>query len=491
MSRNKSEMKQWAKENMKGVENTLFPSFTPDMKQLDEDGIRWDVQQSIKHGFFSMMCALETGLTMEEAKQFLAIAAAEAGDDIVVTTSIIMDTLEDNMELMLHAEKVGVAGILLGYPPNFHPDTTEEIYEVTKQFCDATNMHVTLYPSPHFHFNRFHNSGFPIDILERLVEIDNVVAIKVGELGMFADMHRLVGDKVLIGCPVERYAPLLIQGFGMQWMGAGCYEVFQSPEKPYLVDYFNLLLEGKTAEGMELYWKIAPARQTFEQQFNQTVMTGTYNWQQQKFYQWCVGGNGGLTRQPAMKVHTWEMEMTRLAFRMIDIEPRTNDEEFIMGRANYARRGAVADNGLDVDVSAVTFKDAEDHELPLSTFAGDVVVLYGGGQSAAEEGKKWGEALTAVYQGNGDQVQCREVAFVGDLAPFISKQAVKKNIVKNAVAQPLFDWSGEGAKALNLTNPNTLHVFVIDKVGHLRFKVAGNFSEESMTHLNQQIISLN
>ncbi|GIK56774.1 MAG: hypothetical protein BroJett015_24370 [Chloroflexota bacterium] len=44
MSRKKSDLKQWAKENMKGVENTLFPSFTPDMKHLDEAGIRWDVQ---------------------------------------------------------------------------------------------------------------------------------------------------------------------------------------------------------------------------------------------------------------------------------------------------------------------------------------------------------------------------------------------------------------------------------------------------------------
>ena len=227
MSRKKSEMKQWSKKHMKGVENTLFPSFTPDMKRLDEAGIRWDVQQSIKHGFFSMMCATETGLTLDEAKQFVAIAADEAGDDILVTVSLILDTFADNMALLRHAEKVGVDGILLGYPPNFRPNSSEEIYEVTKQFCDATNMHVTLYPSPHFHFNRFHNSGFPLDILQRLVEIENVVAIKVGELGMYADMHRLVGDKVLLGCPVERYAPLLVQGFGMQWMGAGCYEVFQ------------------------------------------------------------------------------------------------------------------------------------------------------------------------------------------------------------------------------------------------------------------------
>ncbi|MCL4872246.1 MAG: dihydrodipicolinate synthase family protein [Anaerolineae bacterium] len=482
MSRKKFELKQWAKENMKGVENTLLPSFTPDMKGLDEEGIRLDVRQSIKHGFFSMMCATEAGLTLAEAKQFLSIAADEAGGAIIVTTSLILDSLEDNMELMLHAEQVGVDGILLGYPPQFHPHTATEIYEVTRQFCEATNMHITLYPSPHFHFNRFHNSGFPLEIVEGLAEIDNVVAIKVGELGLYADLHRLVGDKVLLGCPVERYAPLLVQGFGMQWMGAGCYEVFQSPGKRYLVDYFNLLLSGKTAEAMDIYWKLAPARITFEQQFNQTVMTGTYNWQQQKYYQWCVGGNGGLTRQPAMKVHTWEMEMTKMAFRMIDIEPNENDDEFIMGRTNYCRRNAVADNALSVDVSGLVLTDAGDREVALSAFAGEVLVLYGGGQGAAEEGKKWGQSLASI-----EEVTAIEVVFVGELPSFVPKKLVKKNVVNNAVNQPVFDWSGTVARMLGVTNPNSPHLFVIDRSGRLRFKLVGPYSVENMAQVKAEI----
>ena len=337
MTRSKAEMKKWAKAHMKGVENTLFPSFMPGMKELDEEGIRLDVRQSIRHGFFSMMCATETGLTLEEAKCFVEIAAEEAGDKILVTTSLILDSLEDNMELMLHAEKVGLAGVLLGYPPTFHPEEPEEVYRVTREFCEATQMHITLYPSPHFHFTRFHNSGFPLDILTRLADLPNVVAIKVGEMGLYADVHRLIGDRVLLGCPVERFVPLLIQGFGMQWMGAGCYEVFQSPEKPYLVEYFNLLLAGKADAAMQIYWKLTPMRNIFEAQFSQTVMTGTYNWHQQKYYQWCVGGNGGLTRQPAMKIHPWEADAIKMGYFTIDITPAENDDEFFMGKMNYRR----------------------------------------------------------------------------------------------------------------------------------------------------------
>jgi len=89
MANSKSGLKKWAKEHMKGAENTLFPSFTPDMKELDEEGIRLDVRQSIAHGFFSMMCATETGLTLEESKRFVRIAADEADGKILVTTSLL------------------------------------------------------------------------------------------------------------------------------------------------------------------------------------------------------------------------------------------------------------------------------------------------------------------------------------------------------------------------------------------------------------------
>jgi 4-hydroxy-tetrahydrodipicolinate synthase len=335
----KSELKKWSKDHLKGIENTLFPSFTPDMKNLDEEGIRLDVRQSIKHGFYSTMCATETGLTLEECKHFVEIVADEAKEKIVVTTSLILDSFESNMELLKYAEKVGVSGILLGYPPSFFPRTADEVYQETKRFCDATNMHVTIYPSPHFNFSRFHASGFPLEILEKVAEIENVVAIKVGELGLFAECNARIGDKVLVGCPVERYAPALVEGFKMQWMGAGCYEVFQSPENPALVQYFNFLLKKNFKDAMEIYWKLTPARVVFEEQFNKTVMSGTYNWHQQKYYQWCVGGNGGLTRQPAMKVHDFEIQTTNMAFRMIGIEPPQNTEEFYMGRTNYAKAG--------------------------------------------------------------------------------------------------------------------------------------------------------
>ncbi len=337
MKVSKAELKQWAKENLVGVENCIFPSFTPDLAELDETGIRWDVQKSKEHGFFSTLVATETGLTFDEAKRFVAIVADEAKDEILVSTTLLFDSAAQNRAMLAHAAAVGVDAVLLGYPANFYAKSGDEILAYSTELIESTDLAVTLYPSPHYNFQRLHNSGFPLDVLERLADLPNVVAAKIGEPGMATDCHRRFGDKVLINNPVERMLPMMVAGFGQQWMGAGCYEVFQSPDKPYLVDYFRLLREGKWDEGMEIYWKLTPARVIFEQQFAATQMIGTYHWTQQKFYQWCVGGNGGLTRQPSLKLHQHEIEQTKMAYMMIGIATRQPDDEFYVGRSNYER----------------------------------------------------------------------------------------------------------------------------------------------------------
>jgi hypothetical protein len=60
---------------------------------------------------------------------------------------------------------------------------------------------------------------------------------------------------------------------------------------------------------------------------------GTYHWPQQKYYQWLVGGNGGYTRPPVMRLFQHDMDDARNALRALGITPAENDEEFFVGRA--------------------------------------------------------------------------------------------------------------------------------------------------------------
>ncbi len=340
MATRRTELKSWARQTFKGIQNLLIPSFSADMSVLDEEGIRLDVQQTIAHGFFATELTTQAGLTFDEAKQFLSIVVDEAKGKLLVSPGIIFDSLEKNIAFLKYAEKVGCDFALISYPPNFYPHSPQDIYEVTRQMCAATRLPLVIYASQKYNFGRFHPGGFPLEVLDRLVELENVVSILCGitEPAYIFECFRRYNDQVLVQCPWERWTPLLASTYGQQWIGPGAYELFQSPAEPNLVRYFNLLLDGKTDAAMNLFWGLTPARLTFEKQFLPTQMLGTYHWPLQKYYQWLVGGNGGFTREPVMKMNQWEMDEARNAVRALGIQPSENDEEFFMGRAAFARR---------------------------------------------------------------------------------------------------------------------------------------------------------
>ncbi len=339
MTAPQSDRKARAREDLRGIENCIFPSFDSNLEHLDEQGIRLDVRQSILHGFRSTLVAVETGLSMAESKRMLEVVVDEAKHKLHVSVTLIRDSHEENIAMAQHAAKIGADCALLGYPFNFYPQTEEELYQATKQVCESADLSFLLYPSFKFNFGRFHPSGFPLDLLERMAEIDNVVGAKLGilEPGFIHEAFSRLGDKIIIQFPWERWWPMLVAKYGLQFVGAGAYELFQSTDKPYLSNYFKLLLEGKTKEAMDIYWKLTPVRNVFEKQFMPTQMIGTYHWPQQKYYQWLVGGNGGFTRQPTMKMVQYEMEEARGVLRAIGVEPAMNDQEYYVGRTQYAK----------------------------------------------------------------------------------------------------------------------------------------------------------
>lgn len=340
MKLQRSEYKPWAKRALKGIQNCIIPSFTPDTQELDEQGVRWDVRQSIKHGFAATLCVVEAGLTFEEAKKLVEIVADEAKDDIIVSTTVMFDTLEHNLEMLKHAEQVGCHCAFIDYPHNFFPNSEEEIYRVTREMCEAATLGIFLHALPKENFMAFHPSGFSPSLLSRLADIENVVAAEITEPGLMAEYFRVCGEKIVLQCPLERWMPLMARRCGLQLMGPGTYELFQSPEKPYLVDYFNLLLKGDYEKAMDIYWKLTPVRMVFEMKVMQMIPYGAHPLPLWKYYQWLTGGNGGFafSRMPIMEVQQHDRMMAKNALVAIGITPREPDEEFYAGRVNYKKR---------------------------------------------------------------------------------------------------------------------------------------------------------
>jgi 4-hydroxy-tetrahydrodipicolinate synthase len=340
----KSEAKQWAKEHYKGLEDALNPSFSPDLQELDEEGIRYDVQHAIKQGFKAVLCTVEmTRMTFDERKRFVKIALDEAKGKIHVSVAILQDTIEQDIEMLHYLEKIGCSIVMIGHPVQFYPRSAEELFRAYKYICDSTNMAVVFYPA-RIKVKEFHPSYFPVSLLPRIADIPNVVGMKVSCLGVneydfVAQSFHLLGDKILVNYPPPDSWMITVPNYGQQWAGAGPYSMYQNPDNPLLVRYWDALQAGELDKAFEIYWQFAPITEVAGVMFAQTSYehTGLINALMNKYTQWCNGGNGGTMRMPIGRLFDYQKEAIRAALRKAGLTPREPEEEFYVGRVNYAK----------------------------------------------------------------------------------------------------------------------------------------------------------
>jgi len=330
----KGEAKDWARAQMRGVCNVIIPSFTHDLKGLNERAIRHDVRKNIEHKFWGALLVSEAGTTLDEMRQFMEIAVDEAGGRHHFLLHGTFDTAEDAAAMAQHGARVGVSGLLLGYPNSFYPKSARDVYDYSAYVCNQTDLAVVLFAAHHWNFSRLHQSGFPPDVLLELADLPNVVAVKhevarpgVGGLHEF---RKLAHEKqILISDPLEANSPAWVDLFGMQWMGTSNYEYWAGK----VPEYFAHLQDGDFDRAMEIYWQIQPARaarMAEQATFGGANFIHRYLW---KYQAWLNGYNGGPLRQPAMKLADAQMRRLREAAQRSGLEPDMADfSEFFVGR---------------------------------------------------------------------------------------------------------------------------------------------------------------
>src|SRR6266478_4389437 len=129
---NRDEAREWARENLVGVVNCTIPSFSGDLKAINE--------KAIGHGFAGTLGVSEVAIMLPEYLDFLRVIKDEAGNRLILVHHASFSTLEQNIEAVHGAEEAGAELVLLSYPPNFYPESEQEIYDYTKAVCDATGL---------------------------------------------------------------------------------------------------------------------------------------------------------------------------------------------------------------------------------------------------------------------------------------------------------------------------------------------------------------
>ncbi len=339
-----SEHKQWAREYYKGIDNLLLPSYKPNMIELDEEGIRHDVRQSIRHGFFSTS-AVAPLCSAREYQRVLELACDEGKGQILVGAYVGEATQEGNKELLANAERAGCSHAVL-VPRYLEPQSEEEVYNWYKELIESTRLPIVLYAQNNARLRHLHPSGIALDAFERLADLPSVVAVKLTQainLVRAVECAERLGSKILVGPVHLDMMPLLSKACTVQWSGQWNAECAQSPDRPYVVDYLRAIARNDLQEAYSLYWQLEPAYRAFFELQAPLLLKGGHPWAHIKYNQWCVGGNGGLVRdigKPRDQVPMLTAEARariRSNYKKIGIEPNAaNEDEFVVGAANYA-----------------------------------------------------------------------------------------------------------------------------------------------------------
>jgi 4-hydroxy-tetrahydrodipicolinate synthase len=330
----KHEARDWAREYLRGVANVVIPSYTTDLKGMNEAGIRHDIRKEIEYGFAGTLMVSEVAITLDEYRQFFEWAHDESRNRLKLIFQAGFNTLDENIEAAGIAETNGAELALLSYPANFYPESEQDIYDYTKTFCDNTNLAVLLFPVPLWGFDRVHPSDLPTTLIRRLIDdCPNVVAIKA-EGGMpsimgFVDCHRLFGKEVIVTSPLEGDMIALAQLVPIQFSGTSNTEYFG----PMIPKIFELLQQGNFKEATRLYWQLHPARKAnaaANAYIGQTLFLHRALW---KFQGWLNGFNGGPLRAPTMRLNDAQMNGLRDALIKAGFAPEmVPNKHYFIGR---------------------------------------------------------------------------------------------------------------------------------------------------------------
>ncbi len=329
------EARDWAREHLKGVINVIIPSFTNDLRGINEKAVRHDVRKQLEYGFDGALLVSEVAITLPEYRHFCELAYDEAAGRQVFVHHSSWSNLEQAIEALKIAEDTGAEVVLLSYPPNFYPESEQDIYDYTKAICDATRLGVMLFPMYLWGFStRIHPSDIPVPLIRRLIDdCPNIVAIKAeggfpSVMGVI-ECYRHFGKEVVISCPIEGELIPLGQIMPIELSATSDHEYYG----PMIPRVFKLLQDRQYDEATRLYWQMHPARRAKGAAAMQLHGGAFLNRMAWKFQAWLQGYNGGPLRQPTMRIHDPQMHMLRKGLIDAGLQPSTDPfREFFIGR---------------------------------------------------------------------------------------------------------------------------------------------------------------
>lgn len=310
MKYRKSEAKDYARENMKGIWAAALNPMLPDFS-IDEAGLRSNIRHWVEDlGIQGLFIAGKQGeffsMSLDERKRNFEVAVDACGGKAGTIMSCSDQNFDTVIDLARHAQNVGADYIVVHAPIlHFVTDRDDTLFEYYKAVCDAVDIGIAMWSHP--------DSGYLMSpqLCARIAELPNIMAIKYSvPREMYAELTDLVGDKILVSTASEEEWLDNIVELGWQ--------LYLCSPPPYLIqtandrrmhDYTELAFSGQVEEARRVRDSLDPVRRALK-----STRPGGKPQAHQKYWQELLGQAGGPVRPPLLQMTDEEKAATRQAF---------------------------------------------------------------------------------------------------------------------------------------------------------------------------------
>jgi len=313
----RSEAKEYARENMKGIWAAALTPFADD-GSIDEASVRsnlrhWIDDLEIDGFFISGKQGEFFAMSLEERKRCLEIAVEEtAGGPASTIMSCSDQNLDVVVDLARHAQDIGSEYIVVHAPIlhfNNAPDDT--VYEYYKYVCDQVDVAIAMWSHP--------DSGYLMspELCDRIADLPNIVAIKYSvDRPMYAKLTELAGDRILVSTASEDewFDNIVELGWQLYLCSSPPYLIQTAADKR-MREYTDLAFAGEVDKARAVRDSLEPVRKALKG----TRPPGKPH-SHQKYWQDLLGQVGGGVRRPCLPLTDAEKAETRAAFESCGLE---------------------------------------------------------------------------------------------------------------------------------------------------------------------------
>jgi len=190
-------------------------------------------------------------LTLQERKRILEVILEKAEGRIPVVSTCCHTNIRAVIELMHHAESVGVAGAMVSPPYYYNGLNEEAVLQWYKTIAKATNLGMIVYN------NYFATQlDIPLSIIEKLTQSEKIVGFKEITCN-YEKIHRLTeiteGRIVILNGTSERNEPYA------SFMGTkGFFTSLPNYAPKFSLQMWQLVSKANYEEAKKLHFKLMP-----------------------------------------------------------------------------------------------------------------------------------------------------------------------------------------------------------------------------------------